>query len=165
MIWALFPSRWPGPREQLVLREGAEGSVIVKLRPKVIGVLVFALMVTSTGFSQSNAGSGSSTDANTTSRKNNKTTPGKEIGHGGEDIGKGVAKGSADLGKGVAGGVGDLATGHGVGAASSVGKGTAGFGKNVGVGTGKGAGKIGKGVGGEFKKLGKKVTKDDRKKE
>jgi hypothetical protein len=138
----------------------------MKLRLELICLmcpLVFALLFALTGFSQSNGGSDSSTDArNTASRRNDKNTPGKEIGRGGEDIGKGVAKGSADLGKGVAGGVGDLATGHGVGAATSVGKGTAGFGKNVGVGTGKGAGKIGKGVGGEFKKLGKKSKKDGR---
>ena len=89
--------------------------------------------------------------------KKGKSSPGKEIGKGGEDIGKGAGKGAVSMGKGTAGAAGDLVTLHPVDAGASLGKGAAGLGKNVGVGSAKGGVKIGKGVGGGLKKLGKKA--------
>ncbi len=127
--------------------------------PSLALMVAFALP----GLGQSNPDQNSTTTQKNAHTKKRASGPGKEIGHGGEDIGKGAAKGTGDLAKGAVGGVGNLATGHGVGAAASVGKGVGGFGKNVGVGTGKGVGKIGKGTGGELKKLVKKSKKKDEK--
>src|SRR5215472_968056 len=73
------------------------------------------------------------------------TSPSKEVGKGGADIGQGATKGAKSLGKGTAGAAGNLATLHPGNAAADLGKGAAGAGKDVGVGTGKGAAKIGKG--------------------
>ena len=81
------------------------------------------------------------------------TTPGKQIGRGGEDIGKGVAKGTGALAKGTAGSVAGLAHGNFAGAGASLGRGAVGMGKEVTVGSAKGVAKIGKGLGGEFKKI------------
>ena len=75
------------------------------------------------------------------------TSPGKDVGNGGEDIGKGTGKGAESLGKGTAGAAGNLATLHPGKAGADLGKGAAGAGKDVGVGAGKGAGKIGEGTG------------------
>lgn len=85
------------------------------------------------------------------------TSPGKDVGKGGEDIGKGTAKGAGSLGKGTAGAVGNAATLHPGGAAADLGKGAAGAGKHVGVGAGKGAGKIGEGSAKGIGKLGGKI--------
>ena len=126
---------------------------------EMICCLALTLAIAFPGWSQSNANQDSTHVQKAVQKKETSKGPGKEMGHGGEDIGKGAAKGTADLGKGVAGGVGNLAKGNVGGAGASVGKGVGGFGKDVGVGTGKGLGKIGKGVGGEFKKLGKKSKK------
>ena len=92
--------------------------------------------------------------------KNHKaaTSPGKEVGKGGEDVGKGAAKGAGSLGKGTAGAAGNLATLHPGNAAADLGKGAAGAGKDVGVGTGKGAARIGKGSAKGLGKLGKKIV-------
>jgi len=100
------------------------------------------------------------------------TSPGKDVGKGGEDVGKGAAKGAESLGKGTAGAAGNLATLHPGNAAADLGKGAAGAGKDVGVGAGKGAGKIGKGSAKGVGKLGGKVfhkgsknkAKDDKEK-
>lgn len=134
------------------------------MKTMIVGFFAFFLAFALPAFSQSTP-SQNPTPATqqTVNKKEKKDKPGKEIAHGGGDIGKGAAKGSADLGKGVAGGVGNLATGNVGGAATSVGKGGAGFGKNVAVGTGKGTAKIGKGLGGEFKKLHKKSKKEEKK--
>jgi hypothetical protein len=86
-----------------------------------------------------------------------KTSPGKEVGKGGEDVGKGAAKGAGSLGKGTAGAAGNLATLHPGNAAADLGKGAAGAGKDVGVGAGKGAGKIGEGSAKGIGKLGGKI--------
>jgi hypothetical protein len=85
------------------------------------------------------------------------TSPGKDVGKGGEDVGKGTAKGAGSLGKGTAGAVGNVATLHPGGAAADLGKGAAGAGKDVGVGAGKGAGKIGEGSAKGIGKLGGKI--------
>jgi hypothetical protein len=85
------------------------------------------------------------------------TSPGKDLGKGGEDIGKGTAKGAASLGKGTARAVGNLATLHPASAAADLGKGAAGAGKDVGVGAGKGAAKIGEGSAKGVGKLGGKI--------
>lgn len=85
------------------------------------------------------------------------TSPGKEVGKGGEDIGKGAGKGAASMAKGTAGAAGDLVTLHPVDAGASLGKGAGGLGKDVGVGTAKGTAKIGKGTGKGLGKLGKKI--------
>ena len=122
----------------------------------LLSCIAFLLVFVSPGSCQSNTQQESTTAPQSSARKVQSNTPGKEIGHGGEDIGKGAAKGSLDLGKGVVGGAGNLATGHPIDAGASVGKGAIGFGKNVGVGAGKGTYKIGKGIGGLFKKLGRK---------
>ena len=127
--------------------------------PSLALMLAFALP----GLGQSNPDQNSTTAQKTAHTKKKASGPGKEMGHGGEDIGKGAAKGTGDLAKGAAGGVGNLATGHGVGAAASVGKGVGRAGKDVGVGTGKGVAKIGKGTGGELKKLVRKSKKKDEK--
>jgi hypothetical protein len=85
------------------------------------------------------------------------TSPSKEVGKGGADIGKGAAKGAKSLSKGTAGAAGNLATLHPGNAAADLGKGAAGAGKDVGVGTGKGAAKIGKGSAKGVGKVGGKV--------
>jgi hypothetical protein len=85
------------------------------------------------------------------------TSPGKDVGKGGEDIGKGTAKGAGSLGKGTAGAVGNLATLHPGNAAADFGKGAAGAGKDVGVGAGKGAAKISEGSAKGVGKLGGKI--------
>jgi hypothetical protein len=85
------------------------------------------------------------------------TTPGHDVGKGGEDIGKGTAKGAGSLAKGTAGAVGNAATLHPGNAAADLGKGAAGAGKDVGVGAGKGAAKIGEGTGKGIGKLGGKI--------
>ena len=74
------------------------------------------------------------------------TSPGKDVGKGGEDVGKGTA-----------GAVGNVATLHPGNAAADLGKGAAGAGKDVGVGAGKGAGKIGEGSAKGIGKLGGKI--------
>ena len=124
----------------------------------LLSCIAFLIVFVLPGFCQTNTQQESSTATQSSVRKDQSKTPGKEIGHGGEDIGKGAAKGSVDLGKGVVGGAGNLATGHPIDAGASVGKGAIGFGKNVGVGAGKGTYKIGKGIGGLFKKLGRKSS-------
>ena len=85
------------------------------------------------------------------------TSPGKDVGKGGEDVGKGTAKGAGSLGKGTVGAAGNLATLHPGNAAADLGKGAAGAGKDVGVGAGKGAGKIGEGSAKGIGKLGGKI--------
>ena len=85
------------------------------------------------------------------------TSPGKDVGRGGEDIGKGTAKGAGSLGKGTAEGVGNVVTGHPGKGGADLGKGAAGAGKDIGVGAGKGAGKIGKGSAKGIGKLGGKI--------
>jgi hypothetical protein len=90
-------------------------------------------------------------------KQNAGTSPGKEVGKGGEDVGKGAAKGAGSLGKGTAGAAGNLATLHPGNAAADLGKGAAGAGKDVGVGTGKGAAKISEGSAKGVGKLGKKI--------
>lgn len=85
------------------------------------------------------------------------TSPGKDVGKGGEDVGKGAAKGAESLGKGTAGAAGNLATLHPGNAAADLGKGAAGAGKDIGVGAGKGAGKIGEGSAKGLGKLGGKI--------
>jgi hypothetical protein len=85
------------------------------------------------------------------------TSPGKDVGKGGEDIGKGAAKGAGSLGKGTAGAVGNVATLHPGNAAADLGKGAARAGKDVGVGAGKGAAKIGEGSAKGVGKLGGKI--------
>jgi hypothetical protein len=85
------------------------------------------------------------------------TSPQKDVGKGGEDVGKGAAKGAGSLGKGTAGAVGNAATLHPGNAAADLGKGAAGAGKDVGVGAGKGAGKIGEGSAKGIGKLGGKI--------
>lgn len=124
----------------------------------LLSYVAFLFVFVLPGACQSNPQQESTTAPQSSARKVQSNTPGKEIGHGGEDIGKGAAKGSVDLGKGVAGGAGNLATGHPIDAGASVGKGAVGFGKNVGVGAGKGTYKIGKGIGGLFKKLRRKSS-------
>ncbi|MFZ0963749.1 MAG: hypothetical protein WAO35_23025 [Terriglobia bacterium] len=128
---------------------------------RVIGFLVFTIAFSVYGWSQSNASPAPAQAPKTTPQVKKQTTPGREMGRGGEDIGKGVAKGTADLVKGTAGGVGNLARGNVGSAGASFGKGVGSMGKNVTVGTVKGAAKIGKGLGGEFKKLGKKSKHQD----
>ncbi len=123
--------------------------------------MVIILALALPGLGQSSTNQDSTTHPRAVRQKKPARGPGKEMAHGGADIGKGAAKGSADLGKGAVGGAGNLVTGHPLSAGASVGKGVGGFGKNVGVGTGKGVAKIGKGVGGEFKKLGGKHPKHD----
>jgi hypothetical protein len=86
------------------------------------------------------------------------TSPGKDVGKGGEDIGKGAAKGAESLGKGTAGAAGNLVTLHPGNAAADLGKGVAGAGKDVGVGAGKGVGKIGEGSAKGIGKLGGKIV-------
>ena len=85
------------------------------------------------------------------------TSPGKDVGKGGEDVVRGAAKGAGSLGRGAAGAAGNLATLHPGKAGVDLGKGAAGAGKNVGVGAGKGAAKIGegsaKGIGKPFGKI------------
>lgn len=124
------------------------------LKSETIGIICAALVFVfaAPGFSQSNAAQESTPTSKSSARKEKKNKSGKEIGHGGEDIGKGAAKGSVDLGKGAAGGAGDLVTGHPVDAGASVGKGAAGFGRHAGVGAAKGTYKIGKGIGGLFRR-------------
>jgi hypothetical protein len=85
------------------------------------------------------------------------TSPGHDVGKGGEDIGKGTAKGAGSLGKGTAEGAGNLATLHPGKAGADLGKGAAGAGKDVGVGAGKGAGKLGEGGAKGLGKLGHKI--------
>jgi hypothetical protein len=135
----------------------------VRFRFVVICSLSLILALALPGWGQSSVGQDSTLTPKSAHTKKKASSPGKEIGKGGEDMGKGAAKGSADLAKGAAGGVGNLATGHPVGAVASTGKGVGEFGENVGVGTGKGVAKIGKGVGGELKKLGHKSEKKDEK--
>ncbi|HEV2494325.1 MAG TPA: hypothetical protein VG204_14765 [Terriglobia bacterium] len=125
--------------------------------------LAIILALALPGLGQSSDEQDSTTPPKAVHQKKPARGPGKEMAHGGADIGKGAAKGSLDLGKGAAGGAGDLVTGHPLSAGASVGKGVGGFGKNVGVGAGKGFAKIGKGVGGEFKKLDRKHPKHDEK--
>jgi hypothetical protein len=91
------------------------------------------------------------------------TSPDKDMGKGGEDIGKGTAKGAGSLGKGTAGAVGNVATLHPGNAAADLGKGAAGAGKDVGVGAGKGVGKIGEGSAKGIGKLGGKIFHRDSK--
>jgi hypothetical protein len=97
--------------------------------------------------------------------KNHKaaTSPGKDVGKGGEDVGKGAAKGAESLGKGTAGAAGNLATLHPGHAAADIGKGAAGAGKDVGVGAGKGAAKIGEGSAKGVGKIGGKIFHRGRK--
>jgi hypothetical protein len=87
-----------------------------------------------------------------------RTSPGKDVGTGGEDVGKGAAKGAGSLGKGTAKAAGNVATLHPGNAAADLGKGAAGAGKDVGVGAGKGAGKIGEGSAKGIGKLGGKIV-------
>jgi hypothetical protein len=86
------------------------------------------------------------------------SSPGKEIGKGGEDIGKGAGKGAESLGKGTAGAAGNLVTLHPGKAATDLGKGAGGAGKDIGVGTGKGVAKVGKGSAKGVGRLGKKIV-------
>jgi hypothetical protein len=85
------------------------------------------------------------------------TSPGRDVGKGGEDVGEGAAKGAGSLGTGTAGAAGNLATLHPGSAAADLGKGAAGAGKDVGLGAGKGAAKIGEGSAKGVGKLGGKI--------
>jgi hypothetical protein len=85
------------------------------------------------------------------------TSPARDVGKGGEDIGKGTANGAKSLGKGTAGAAGNLATLHPGKAGADLGKGAAGAGKDIGVGAGKGVGKIGEGSAKGVGKAGRKI--------
>lgn len=130
----------------------------VKFESITMICLALIIILALPDFGQSNTGQESNPAPQSSASKDKTNSPGKEIGHGGEDIGKGAAKGSVDLGKGALGGAGNLATGHPIDAGASVGKGAIGFGKNVGVGAAKGTYKIGKGIGGLIKKRGRKSS-------
>jgi hypothetical protein len=107
---------------------------------------------------QGSAGTQSgSQDKKQDKKKKAETSPGKDVGKGGEDVGKGTAKGAGSLGKGTGEAAGNLATLHPGNAAADLGKGAAGAGKDVGVGAGKGAAKIGEGSARGVGKLGGKI--------
>ncbi len=78
-----------------------------------LGALGFGLAVCGWGQSSPDQASAEpqktnqSAEPQKTKQKEKQTsTPAKEMGKGGEDLGKGVAKGTGDLAKGTAGGVG-----------------------------------------------------------
>jgi hypothetical protein len=123
-------------------------------------VSVFFILPTFARFANPRQNQGTASTQSRPQHKKQKagtTSPGKDVGKGGEDVGKGAGKGAESLGKGTAAAGGNLVTLHPSNAAADLGKGAAGAGKDVGVGAGKGAGKIGEGSAKGVGKLGGKI--------